>query len=157
MHDDSDDDDTLVKSAGTASVTSPSLKLEQDPGSNEFVNVIAPAEEEVVAVKGPENEARKLSGEEIPKPVEKPAEPIPHIAEKAPPKLDNNASTSAPIFTNEMPLQLEPETMTETEQTESVGVRGDDDGPKMPGSFDMSTDHPHKQMSLFEMIKNLGL
>ena len=159
MHDDSDDDDIPIKSAGstTTSVISPTLKLEQDPGSNEFVNVIAPEEEEVAAVKGAENEAKTLSVEEIPKPVEKPAEPIPHIAEKASPKLDNDAVTSAPIFTNEMPLQLEPESMTETEHTESVGVRGDDDGPQMPGSFDMSTDHPHKQMSWFEMIKNLGL
>ena len=156
MQEDSDDDDMPFGSAGTPGVISPTLNVGQDPGSNEFVNVTAPEEEEV-AVKGPENEARTLSVEEIPKPVEKLAEPIPYIAEKAPPILDNNASTNAPIFTNEMPLQLEPESMTETEQTESQGVRGeDDDGPRMPGSFDMST-APQKQMSWMEMLKNLGL
>ena len=150
MHDDSDDDDMPVKSAGTSSVVSPTLKVEQDPGSNEFVNVIAPEDGEV-AVKGPENEARTLPVEEILKPVEKLAEPISPI-------LDNDASTNAPIFTNEMPLQLEPESMMETEQTEPLGVRrGDDDGPQMPGSFDMSTTSPQKQMSWFDMLKNLGL
>ena len=159
MHDDSDDDDVSVKSPGSSSIISPSLKLEQDPGSNEFVNVIAPEEEEMAA-KGPEIEAKTLSVEEIPKPVEKLAEPIPDNTEKSPPILDNDhdADTNVPIFTSEeAPLQLEPESMSETEQTESVGFRGDDDEPKMPGSFDMSTTHPHKQMSWMEMLKNLSL
>ena len=161
MHDDSDDDDMHVKSTVASSLVPPTLKLEQDPGSNEFVNVIAPEEEEVtVVVKGPGNEDKTLSvEEEIPKPAEKLAEPtttIPYNAEK-------DADTkNAPIFTNEMPLQVEPESMSEAEQTESVGVRGDDDGPQMPGSFDMSTDPshkaaPHKQMSWMDLLKNLGL
>ena len=141
MQDDSDDDDMPLKSAGI----SPTLKLEQDPGSNEFVNVIAP-EKEGTAVKGLGIEAKTSSVEEIPKPVEK-------LAEPSPPMLDNDAS----IFTNEMPLQLEPESMSETEQIETLGARGDDEGPKMPGSFDMSTAPPHKQMSWMEMIKNMGL
>ena len=155
MHDDSDDDDIHVTSAGTTSDVSPTLKLEQEPGSNEFVNVIAPE----VAVKGAEIEARTTSIEEIPKPVEKLAEPIPHIAEEAPPILDNDAGTNLPMFTNETPLQLEPESMTETELTESQGVpgRGDDDGPQMPGSFDMSTAPPQEQISWLEMLKKLGL
>jgi hypothetical protein len=160
MHDDSDDDDIPVKSAGTSTdVISPTLKLDQDPGSNEFVNVIAPEEEEM-AMKGPEIEARTLLVEEIPsKPVEKRAEPIPYIAEKAPPILDNDADTNAPIFTNETPLQLEPESMTEGEQTEPLplGVRGVDDELRIPGSFDMSTASPQKQTSWMEMLKNLGL
>jgi hypothetical protein len=151
MHDDSDDDDHIpVDSAETTGVISPTLKVEQDPGSNEFVNVIAPEEEEMAA-KGPEIKARTLSVEEIPKPVEKIAEPISYAAEKAPPILDNDAGTNSPIFTNE------PESMTETEPTEPLGVRGVDDEPRMPGSFDMSTASPHKQMSWMEMIKNLGL
>ena len=158
MHDDSDDDDHIpVNSA--AETISPTLKLEQDPGSNEFVNVIAPNEEEMAA-KGPEIEARTLSvEEEIPKHVEKKlAEPIPSAAtEKAPPILDDDAGGS-PIFTNEMPLQFEPESMTETEPTnEPQRVRGVDDEPQMPGSFDMSTASPNKQLSWMEMIKNLGL
>jgi hypothetical protein len=157
MHDDSDDDDVHVKSAG-----SESLKLEQDPGSNEYVNVIAPQleEEEEVAVKEPEIEAARtlLPVEEIPnKPVEKLAE---LIAEKAPPTLDNNdAGPNSPIFTKETPLQLEPESVTGTKPTESLqGVRGDrSDEPQMPGSFDMSTASSQKQVSWAEMLKNLGL
>ena len=155
MHDDSDDDDIHINPAGTTGVISPTLKLEQEPGSNEFVNVIAPEVEEG-AVKGPVIETKTLS----PKPVEKLAEPLPYTAEKAPPILDNNAGTKAPIFTNEMPLQLEPESMTETEQTESQdsqGARGDDDEPQMPGSFDMSTAPPQEQVSWFNMLKKLGL
>ena len=156
MHDDSDDDDLPVKSPGISSLTSPTLKLEQDPGSNEFVNVIAPEEEEVAA-KGNGIEAKTSSVEEIPKPVEKLAEPIPYDEERAPPMLDNNADANASIFTNENSLQLEPESMSESEQTESVGIHGDDEGPKMPGSFDMSTATPHKQTSWMQMLKSLGL
>lgn len=156
MHDDSDDDDIQVKSPDSAGVIAPTLKLEQDPGSNEFVNVTAPEEEEE-AVKEPKVEARTSSIEETHKPVEKLAEPISYIAEKAPPILDNDAGRNAPIFTNEMPLQLEPESMTETEQTESQGVRGDDDDPQMPGSFDLSTAPPQEQSSWLEMLKKLGL
>ena len=161
MHDDSDDDDMPIKSPSTSSlisptgIISPTLKLEQDPGSNEFVNVIAPEDEEM-AVKGLE-EVKTLSVEEISKPVEKLDEPIPYNAERPPPTPDNDADTS--ILSNEMPLQLEPESMSETEQMEPLGVRGDDEGPKMPGSFDMSTVHPHpqKQMSWMEMLRNMGL
>ena len=156
MHDDSDDDDIHINSAGTTGAISPTLKLEQDPGSNDFVNVITPEVEEG-AVKKPGIETKTLPVEEIPKPVEKLAEPTPYIAEKAPPILDNDAGIKAPIFTNEMPLQLEPESMTETEQTESQGVRGDDDEPQMPGSFDMSTAPPQEQTSWLEMLKKLGL
>ena len=60
---DSDDDDSSVKSPGASSIMSPSLtlKVEQDPGLNEFVNVIAPEEEEV-AVNGPEIEAKTVIG-----------------------------------------------------------------------------------------------
>ena len=56
--------------------------MEQDPGSNEFVNAIAPEEEEMV-VKGPEIEAKTLSAEEIPKPVEELPESIPYKTEKS--------------------------------------------------------------------------
>ena len=158
---DSDDDDSSVKSPGASSIMSPSptLKVEQDPGSNEFVNVIAPEEEEM-AGKGPEIEAKTLSAEEIPKPVEELPKSIPYNPEKAPPVIDNDADTNAPIFTNEMPLQREPESMSEAEQTVPPGVGGgggDDDEPKMPGSFDMSTAHPQKQTTWMEMLKNLGL
>ena len=156
MQDNSDDDDMPIKSASTSSLISPTLKLEQDPGSNEFVNVIAPEEEEM-AVKGLEIEAKTLSVEETSKPVEKLDEPIPHNVERPPPTLDNDADTDASIFSNEMPHQLEPETMSETEQTEPLGVRGNDEGPKMPGSFDMSTAPPQKQMSWMEMLRNMGL
>ena len=156
MQDDSDDDDMPIKSASTSSLISPTLKLEQDPGSNEFVNVIAPEEEEM-AVKGLEIEAKTLSVEETSKPVEKLDEPIPHNVERPPPTLDNDADTDASIFSNEMPHQLEPESMSETEQTEPLGVRVNDEGPKMPGSFDMSTAPPQKQMSWMEMLRNMGL
>jgi len=156
MQDDSDDDDLPVKSPGASSLISPALKLEQDPGSNEFVNVIAPEEEEVAA-KRSEIKAKTLSVEDTPKPVEKLAEPIPYNEERAPPMLDNDADTNASILTNENPLQLEPESMSESEQTESVGVHRDDEGPKMPGSFDMSTATPHKQTSWTELLKSLGL
>ena len=156
MQDDSDDDDMPIKSASTSSLISPTLKLEQDPASNEFVNVIAPEEEEM-AVKGLEIEAKTLSEEETSKPVEKLDEPIPHNAERPPPTSDNDADTDASIFSNEMPHQLEPESMLETEQTEPLGVRGNDEGPKMPGSFDMSTAPPQKQMSWMEMLRNMGL
>ena len=113
------------------------------------MNVIAP-ENEGTAVKGLGIEAKTSSVEEISKPVEK-------LAEPSPPMLDNDVDADASIFTNEMPLQLEPEPMSETEQTEPLGARGDDEGPKMPGSFDMSTAPPHKQMSWMEMLKNMGL
>ena len=156
MQDNSDDDDMPIKSASTSSLISPTLKLEQDPGSNEFVNVIAPEEEEM-AVKGLEIEVKTLSVEETSKPVEKLEEPIPHNVERPPPTLDNDADTDASIFSNEMPHQLEPESMSETEQTEPLGVRGNDEGPKMPGSFDMSTAPPQKQMSWMEMLRNMGL
>jgi hypothetical protein len=100
--------------------------------------------------------AKTLSVEEVPTFVEKLTEFIPYSVERPPTMLDNDADTDASIFTNEMPLQLEPESMSEVEQTEPVGVRGDDEGPsKMPGSFDMSTAHPQKQMSWME--KNMGL
>ena len=64
------------------------------------MNVIAP-ENEGTAVKGLGIEAKTSSVEEIPKPVEK-------LAEPSPPMLDNDADPDASIFTNEMPLQLEP-------------------------------------------------
>ena len=158
MHDDSDSDDMPIKSAGTSSLISPTSKLKEEPGSNEFVNVVAPEEEEMAA-KRLGIEAKTSSVEEILKPVEKlaDAEPIPYSAERSPPMLDNDADTDASIFTNEMPLQLEPEFMSEMEQTEPLGVRGDDEGPKMPGSFDMPTAPPHKEMSWMEMLKNMGL
>ena len=120
------------------------------------MNVIAP-ENEGTAVKGLGIEAKTSSVEEIPKLVEKLAEPIPYDEERAPPILDNDADANASIFTNENSLQLEPESMSESEQTESVGIHGDDEGPKMPGSFDMSTATPHKQTSWMQMLKSLGL
>ena len=47
--------------------------------------------------------------------------------------------------------------MTETEQTESQGVRGDDDEPQMPGSFDMSTAPLQQEpISWLEMLKKIG-
>jgi hypothetical protein len=157
MHDDSDDDDSPIKSANSfSSLTSPTLKLEQDAESNEFVNVVAPEEEEV-GVKGNESEAKTLSVEGVSKPVKNLPDPIPHDAERAPLKLD--ADTKSPILRNEMPLQLAPESMSDTEQTEPEGVRDDDDdeGPRMPGSFDMTTAPSQKQTTWMGMLKSLGL
>ena len=57
------------------------------------MNVIAP-EKEGTVVKGLGIEGKTSSIEEISKPV--------------PPMLDNDADPDASIFTNEMPLQLEP-------------------------------------------------
>ena len=86
---------------------------------------------------------KRLSAEEIPKCVEELPESISYNPEKAPPILENDADTNAPIFTNHMPLQHEPESMSEAEQTVPVGIGGgDDDEPKKPGSFDMATAHP---------------
>lgn len=134
MNDSDDDSDVHLGTAGAASVVSPtSSKFEQDPGSNEFVNVVAPEEEES-ATRGYDIESKTSSVEEVPEPV--------------------------PIFTNEMPLQLEPESMTETETQlkKQPGVRdNDNDEPQMPGSFDMSTAHPEEQISWAEMLRKLRL
>jgi hypothetical protein len=164
MNGDSDDDnDVSVTIPGSNGVISPtSSKLEQDPGSNEFVNVVPPDEEELAA-RGHEVKARTLSVEESPKPVQDVPKPksksIENTAEKASP-IDNDSSTNASIFTNEMPLQLEPESMTETERKRPPGFREegeDEDGPQMPGSFDLSTAHPQVQISWAEMLKKLHL
>lgn len=133
MNDDSDED--VETASSSANVLSP---LERDPGSNEFVNVTAP-----------EIETRTSSVEEIPKPIPPTIENI----------VDNDAGTDAPIFTDEIPLQLEPEPMTETEMKEPLGAQVDDndDEPQMPGSFDMSTTHTQEQTSWAEILKKLHL
>ena len=150
MNDESDDDDDTHAGTAGASIISPTpSKLEQDAGSNEFVNVTAPEEQEQ-AVKGHDIKARTLSVEEV-------SYPAPHITEKAPP-IDDDTSPTGPIFTNEMPLQLEPESMMETERKGSLDEDGQDDyEPQMPGSFDMSTAHPQEQTSWAEMLKKLRL
>jgi hypothetical protein len=159
MNGESDDDDDIheihVGTAGNSIMSPTPSKLEQDAGSNEFVNVIAPEEEEQ-AVKGHDIKARTLSVEKMPKPVEEASKAAP-ITEKAPP-IDDDTSPTGPIFTNEMPLQLEPESMTETERKSSLDDDGEDDyEPQMPGSFDMSTAHPQDQTSWAEMLKKLRL
>jgi len=160
MNDDSDDDGDLpTGSAGpNSAVSAISDKLDQDPGSNEFVNVIAPEEDEL-AVKGRDNMVERTVS------VADPPKPIPHVAaEKVPPIIDNAANTSAniPTLTDETLLYLEPEPMLETELTELVGVRGDDDEPRMPGSFDMPTSsstntQEQQETSWIEILGNLRL
>ena len=145
LPDDSDDDDDIVvRSTPTSSAISPaSLKTEQDRGSNEFVNVISPEEEELV-------DAGILSVEDIPK-------PIPYVAEKAPPIVINDANTNVPIFTDAV-FQLEPEPMTETELGEPLEVNVNDDELRMPGSFDLpTTAYPQPQASWGEMFKKFQL
>jgi calcium/calmodulin-dependent protein kinase I len=151
--DSDDDDDMLVRSAGST-LSPASSKLKQDLGSNAFVDVIAPKEEDLAA-RVPEVEARTSSAEEVPKPTEEVPNPKP-IAEKT----LSNASKDGPIFTNEMPLQLEPESMTEAEEG-PLGVRENhnntDNEPQMPGSFDMPTAEPRDQISWGQMFKKLRL
>ena len=158
--DDSDDDDDghhhnhtlpLGSTGSTGSVLSPIPKME-DPGSNEFVNVIAPEEEEDGLREKKKERVKTL-------PVEDNAKPV-HTG-TAPPIIDDDKDVAGPIFTDGTSLQLEPESMTETEEPIG-GVRAggneDDDEPRMPGSFDLlPTSHSttQKQASWAEMLKKL--
>jgi len=134
--------------ANAPSVFSPKLS-EEDPGSNEFVNVIAPEEEEEEEEKlaSVREQVGTYSVQEIPKPI------LPHTA--APPIVDKE-DAAGPIYTTE------PESMADAELKEPP-LNNDDndtDEPQMPGSFDLlsTTTTPHstqKQSSWVEMLKKL--
>ncbi|KAF8800992.1 Pkinase-domain-containing protein [Phlegmacium glaucopus] len=159
--DDDDEDDLHIGSTGPNSAVSPiSLQSEQDPGSNEFVNVIAPEEEESPVRERENVREETILVEETPKPI------IPNVedAEKSPTivEKDADAANVLPTFTEQQaPLQLEPEPMLETEMKEPTGLRvdvnDDDDEPKMPGSFDVSTANSQEQTPWIEVFKNLRL
>ena len=185
MHEESDDGDDMHithNHAGAAAsvVLSAALKLEQDPGSNEFVNVIAPEEEEPVVKGGEVVDGKLLSPALEPIPMTSamdenllsPAlEPIPMMSaiETPPPPLppivDNKSDANLPTFTDETNLHFEPEPMMDSEQTEILGARvyneEEDSGPQMPGSFDLSTPysiHRHEQPnSWVEILRKLSL
>lgn len=167
MHEESDDGDDMHithNHAGAAAsvVLSAALKLEQDPGSNEFVNVIAPEEEEPVVKGGEVVDGKLLSPALEPIPmmsaIETPPPPLPPI-------VDNKSDANLPTFTDETNLHFEPEPMMDSEQTEILGARvyneEEDSGPQMPGSFDLSTPysiHRHEQPnSWVEILRKLSL
>ena len=165
MHEDSDDGDDMHNHAGTAaSVVLPApLKLEEDPGSNEFVNVIAPEEEQPVVKGGEVVGGKLLSAALKPIPMTSATETPP--PPPLPPIVDNKSDANLPTFTDETNLHFEPEAMMESEQTEILGARVDneeeDSGPQMPGSFDMSTPYStnrHEQPnSWFEVLRKFSL